>query len=517
MGNPENNNGADRDGECSPGRLIWDADVPAPQNFEVFAPAMVAGRDLFRLSGHEGGLALVRKDGTSKRVTTTQELLSLLADRFDYLVLKNGKPQGGRIPPADLAVMLTSEKFLRHFPSLDRVTRAPLYLPGFILTQPGYNDAGPGHRVYYHAGEPAAIAEGLVYTRRFLDVMHFATNADRTNAVAAALTVQLRHLFVGGSPVLAVTGNRSHCGKDTVIAFAAGSTEMVSISYEAQDWALESNAVRVLKKHPDAGVLVVDNARLGKGQRAIASAFLERTATSARLQLTAPTSRGEVVTRPNDLVIAISTNYGSLSQDLLNRALPVHLEFHGDLAERASPIGNPKLEYLPRHREEMAAEVRGMVERWKRAGMPLDERAAHSFGPWARTVGGILRANGFADFLGATSAAARDPEWEALAHLGAARPGEWLRPAQWAQVADEQGLTRALFPAPEDRDGERAKERSFGLLLTRHLRETFTATTDEVVLRLRLEKSRKRSDGHHPKRCYRFAEIERRAVPDDPE
>src|SRR5262249_61728630 len=66
----------------------------------------------------------------------------------------------------------------------------------------------------------------------FLDVMAFATPADRTNAVALALTVQLRNLWPGAKPVGIVTSTKSHSGKDTVIAFAAGNTSKVSVDYE---------------------------------------------------------------------------------------------------------------------------------------------------------------------------------------------------------------------------------------------------------------------------------------------
>ena len=84
----------------------------------------------------------------------------------------------------------------------------------------------------------------------------------------------------------------------------------------------------------------------------------------------------------------------------MNRVLPIRLEAVGDVFGRSSPIGNPKLEFLPANRERIAAELRGMVERWKAEGRPLDQL----FGPAAtecvRTVGGILMVNGFSGFLG---------------------------------------------------------------------------------------------------------------------
>ena len=60
-----------------------------------------------------------------------------------------------------------------------------------------------------------------------------------------------------------------------------------------------------------------------------------------------------------------------VSEDIMNRALPINLEPVGDVATRTSAIGNPKHEFLPEKRSQIDAELRGMVERWKTAGMPL--------------------------------------------------------------------------------------------------------------------------------------------------
>ncbi len=54
--------------------------------------------------------------------------------------------------------------------------------------------------------------------------MNFASAADRTNAVAAALTVMLRNHWPGGKPCLVVTSTKSHGGKETIVQFATGTT-----------------------------------------------------------------------------------------------------------------------------------------------------------------------------------------------------------------------------------------------------------------------------------------------------
>ena len=75
------------------------------------------------------------------------------------------------------------------------------------------------------------------------------------------------------------TATKSHAGKDTTLAFAAGLAGSVSISYQGTNWALERSFVGAIKTAPDAGMIVVENARLDRRDKFIASAFLERFAT----------------------------------------------------------------------------------------------------------------------------------------------------------------------------------------------------------------------------------------------
>jgi hypothetical protein len=271
-----------------------------------------------------------------------------------------------------------------------------MYLPNFELTRPGLNEGG-GQRILY-VGEEPLVSDSMDATIAFLDEMAFESEADRANAVAGALTVMFRNHLPGGKPILIVTANKSHSGKDTVIDFAAGETRTVAITYQQTSWAIERAFAGAVKSNPDVGVVVIGNARLDRGDKFIASAFLERFATDPEPMLFS-TGTGPPVRRPNDLVLAISTNFGSVSEDLMNRGLPVHLHLVGDVADRVSAIGNPRHEYLPKNRKRIAAELRGIVGRWNAAGQPLDEDVRHPCSVWAKIMGGILMVNGFRGFL----------------------------------------------------------------------------------------------------------------------
>jgi len=498
-----------------PEALDWHEDAPLAENYAALGRALAAAGDLYRNPAYASGLLLAPPDPhvPPTPIADARRLAAILADRVPVRVLKDGKVKGMAVPGRHLRTMLASEAFLREFRPVDAVEARSRYLPDFTATRPGYNDGGFGQRILHVGAEPR-VERGHDAIARFLDVMDFATEADRTNAVAAALTVLLRHHWPGEKPCLVVTSTKSHGGKETIVRFAAGTTRQVSISYAAADWSLEKAFVAAVKHEPEVGLVDVENARLGRGQVSIRSAFLERFLTDPE-PLLFSSGTGGPVRRRNDIVVAVTTNDSKVIGDLMNRALPIHLAPVGDVAGRSSPIGNPKQEYLPAHRDRIAAELRGILEHWKAEDRPLDLEAKHPFGPWARTIGGILQVAGFAGFLAnyAASTTADDPVRKALAVLGAARPDAWLRTAEWAGLVARLGLVKALIPEA-DRDSDAGRRRGLGVVLSDHERETFHAEHEDRRLALVLEKCRRRFDGE-PQRRYRFRVLEAADVPAD--
>jgi len=301
---------------------------------------------------------------------------------------------------------------------VDRITSQPEYLPGFILTNPGYSDGGDGHRVLF-VGESPEASDSMERINTFLDVMDFHTQADRANAVAGLLTVLLRHHWPGGKPIILATASKSHSGKDTVLDFIAGMTPKTSVSWEPADWATQKAIVATLNTDPSLGMIRLENARVN-GSSKIASAFVERFVTDPSPMLFSPGGRAEPRRIRNEIVMSMSTNFGVLSEDLLNRGLPIHLKPNGSITDRRSDIGSPRQQYLPRYRDEIAVEAYGMIARWRAAGMPLDQSKYYPCTEWAHVIGGILMVNGIEGFLDnyADRRVADDPIRSSIAVLG---------------------------------------------------------------------------------------------------
>jgi hypothetical protein len=309
-----------------------------------------------------------------------------------------------------------------------------------------------------------------------------------------------------------VTGTKSNSGKGTVTDFVRGNVPKADILYENNDWPMMSQFQRQLQLAPDIGVVVLDNVRCdSSGTSLIRSGFLESFVTNSEVILASP-GAGEPVRLQNRYLFTINTNDGRVSPDMMNRSMSIHMAPKGNVHEQDTPIGNPKLDYLPKHRDQIEAELRGMIERWKKAGCQLDSEVKHSMSNWAATIGEILRVNGFTDFLANSRErrAADDPLQEALAILGAAKPDKTLRPNEWAKLVVEQGLAKTLLPTNE-RETEAGRVRAIGKVLTRHLGVEFVAATDTTSYRLRLEGGFRRwNTGKNPFTQYVFTVLEKK-------
>ena len=502
------------------GKFVWKVEKGAKKNYGRLGEHLARCDDLYRNRSDGLGLIQVLPDGKTRLITKGSELAPVLADRISMIVTKNGKVTSETPQATHLSAMLRSEVFLSCFRPVDEVARTPYYLDDFSLVQPGYHDGGPGKRILY-VGPVPEISDSMATFTAFLDVMEFATNADRTNALAALLTTLLRHRWLGEKPLVLITATKSHAGKGTIAEFVRGSVGKADILYESMDWPMQGQLHRQVKLDPDLGVIDFDNVRLdsagGRG-KFIRSAFIESFVTNPEVMLASP-GGGDAVCLLNKYVVVINTNDGALSQDILNRALPIHLAPKGSIHERQSPIGNPKLEFLPQNRHRIEAEVRGAIERWRQVGCPLDESVRHSMSPWAKTVGGILKHNGYTDFLGnqQTRKAVDDPLRRAVGILGAAKPGKELRPAQLAQIAVQQGLVKALIPANE-RDTDKSRERAIGVVLKPLIGETFEVSTRTRQFKLRLEGGSRRwlpGKNPHVRYCFVVAAEEELPVEED--
>ena len=494
----------------------WQIEKGADYNYRLLGKLLADLGDLYRGQEDETGLMLLRPSGKIRHINRGKDLISVIVDRIRMQVTKEGKVTRELPTQIHFDTMLHTEVFLDNFLPVDEIATRPVYRSDFSLAQQGYNDGGPGDRILF-VGDPIQPAKTTETIDTFLNVMEFASNADRTNTVAAALTCLLHRMWHGAKPVVIITATKSFSGKGTVTEFVRGSVVMADIPYQTTDWPMQSQFQRQLKLRPEIGFVVFDNVRLdsaGGHGKFIRSGFIESFVTNDEVILACPTA-GTPICGPNKFLISINTNDGKLSPDLMNRALPIHLEPKGDILDRKPSIGNPKEEFLPKNRERIESELHGMIDRWKQAGQPFDDSAHHPMTAWAQTIGGILKINGYTDFLAnyGTRRIADDPIRDALAILGAAKPGEHLPPREWAKLAVKESLVKTLI-SPNERDTPRGRERAIGVVLSKHLEDTFEALSETTRYRLKLEGGYRRWErGEKPQKRYVFTVLKEQPIP----
>jgi hypothetical protein len=494
----------------------WYRDMPLHENF--LNMAVVLTKQVPELYRHpDGGLVLV-EGGRPRRIFSARELSPLLIDHIDVRVWNEGGKRAERLCQAVLGDMLHSRSFVDTFPVVRDIVTTPLALDDGSPSQQGLNPGG-----ILHLGPAAEVGEGLDAINKFLDVMEFDGNASRTNAVAAALTVLFRHHWYGAKPLVLVTGNKSHCGKGTLCDFIAGGCARADILYQNRDWPMEQSLQKQLAGRTEVGVIYFDNIRLlsSGGGTYIRSGLFESLVTSSEFVLNAA-KLSSTFRSPNKYVVLLNTNEGVMSADLLNRSLHIGLHSTGDMEERLSRArarlgGDVKTEWLPANRHAIQAELWGMVDRWIRAGRPLDEAVKYPMAPWAKTIGGILMVNGFADFLGnyQTTRTAVDLIREAIGYLAfyaveeASRKGVKALPTMdLGRLVADKGLTKALLPGV-DSSNPAACEREIGRRLTPYDGDTFAAPTATETITYRLLKKADRWGGKNVSYRYVFEEVRR--------
>lgn len=492
----------------------WHIESGLDQNFHAIG-RLLASLDLHLYQHTESGLLLIDGD-RPRHLSTAADLGPFLIDHVKLAVFERGKYQRPLAPDGELNKMLRSRTFLDQFPVINEIVTTPVVMPDLATTQPGYNEGG-----VFYLGPKVSPCEGLDAISTFLDVMDWQSNADRTNAVGALLTVPFRRHFPGGKPLILITATKSHSGKSTLVEFIRGNTPKVELLYENVDWPMQRCLHDQLEQYPEAGVINYDNVRIDSSGRGkiIRSGLVESFLTNSEIVLSS--TRGKPIRMANRFVVLLNSNEGALSIDLLNRSLPIRLAPSGDLSDRIAKAkaalgGDVKHEWLPAHQEQIKAELWGMIETWVKAGHPLDQTVKHPMGPWAQTIGGILAVNGFTDFLGNYSAtrAAADPVREAIGVLAFYAGDKPRRAGDLARIVVRQGLAKTLL-AGVDTTSDAACQRTIGVILSPYVGESFTVATAEERITYRLSKQQGRFDGQHPHFRYIFVEEHREQSQED--
>lgn len=463
-GPPDGGNGPPRPGGVI---SIDPQNVPVAETMGAITDVLLAARDCYRRTDQ-----LVRvRDATITPVLSSAELAGLVNCYAEVLVVGESGPEYRPLPTGYANTWLNHPVQAARLPAITLFTLNPVYTPDWRIAPRGF-DAPTG---IYSAGPDVAPGTGTSHLDTLLRDFCFRTPGDRTNYVGMLLTAVLIPHFVGSKPAVLFNGNQPALGKSVlaqILAILRDGRPTETASYNPNDEEFEKRLGAIVRR--GVTTILIDNAKAGSRAARIDSAVLERSITDPVLSFRLLGYSREIRAE-NSHIFCITANTPEVSRDLVTRSVVVHLFYEGDPTRRTFTIPDPEA-YALDHRVELLGELLGLVERWRAAGAPpAPVSSRFNKKGWGPTVGGILAANGYVDFLANAERSATEldetrRDFEHLVEtLAGHPPGVWT-PTGLAELAVRSGLFAGDF---QDVTSDRARATRIGLIATRYVGETF--------------------------------------------
>ncbi len=327
------------------------------------------------------------------------------------------------------------------FPKLKGVVKCPYFTAGAkLVEEPGY-DAGsqlwyepdPGFNPSKVPADPAA--EDVAEARRWIvsELLHdfpFQSEADRTNAVAYLLTPFVREMIDGPVPLAlfeaAVAGTGKGLLANAVAIPSSGATlEAIPQRDSGEEWRKAFTAKLI--EFPT--FILLDN--LTGTLRAPA---LEAILTTERWSDRVLGETRMVRLKLRTVWMATANNL-QLGGDLPRRVVWVRLDAKMERPEerKQEAFKHPDLvRWAKANRPELVRSALVLIQNWVARGRPAGNEVMGSYESWTATLGGILAAAGFIDFLKNVQERRRDgdEDLEELKRLVLA----WLRAFEFDKV-----------------------------------------------------------------------------------
>lgn len=415
---------------------------------------------------------------------TAETLRAALPNYVQFVVCTERDGDRFKILRNDQCALLLDHRERSTLPPLDGIVRTPFYDENLELLKPGYN------RDVALIYEGPRIQPATEFTA-FLDLLaDFPMKQDGSRANVLGLVLStLLYSITGKNPLLVVGANQPGSGKTTLaklIGVLVDGKVPSTITYTQDDEALEKALGAKLRL--DGRTILIDNAKVSSGSKAIGSAVLERFITDDFLTTRLLGQSAEIM-RKNDCVWMMTLNSPRLSPDLAQRALTVNLDLEGDPDKRKFKIPD-LIPHVLDHRLEYLAEFVGLIERWKLAGAPKSTALEFSrFPTWAAVVGGVLEVNKITGFLEnhRQTVAEQDSELQDLLELATSNPDDWCSASDWVSKAKPLGILRSICEKPTPR----SRDTSMGQLLRRARGRRLGDEDAEVYYLVEHQKDRK--------------------------
>ncbi len=306
----------------------------------------------------------------------------------------------------------------------------------------------------------------------------FREEADRQNFIGMLLTPILRPALDGNVPLHTVIAPMPRTGKSKLIEEVWGGVILgrptPAQPMTGNDEEFEKRVVSMLIGGET--MVHLDNLSASTDSPVLASLLTAGQFQGREL------GRSKVLRLKNNLILAASVNNPRLTEELAKRAVPIQLQPLDEHPENRVGFTHPDIRaYVIEVRPLVLSCLLGMVERWKGGGGRFKPRVPGDkpmggFEAWARVVGGVMKANGYDDWMGNADQWRKqvDPETDdvrALITEWAREHGKRPRPA--SDVVDvARGF--GLFSGVLDKKKEAANLSAFSrAVLAKYLNRPF--------------------------------------------
>ena len=357
------------------------------------------GRLLVDIVPDDDGLPILR--------TLSPPAFKGFLDRIADFLEESG--EGGSTParpPSDVVADMMSAKSLL-LPILLGITQVPIFTPdGTLVMTPGYQ---PHTRMFLAppkglvlppvppnpSREDIERAKALLLDELLAD-FPFASDADRSHAVAIAILPLVRNLVEGPTPLHLIESPTPGTGKGlltdvlAIPVLGAGPPVMTEAASE-EEWRKRITAK--LLQGPQ--FVLIDNVRHGLDSSSLSAA------------LTAPQWEDRVLGYsriahiPVRCVWIATANNPSLSLEVARRTIPIRLDAGIERPWQRGGFKHANLRRWAReHRADLLWATLTLCQTWVAAGMPRADGQLGSYESWDEVIGGILDVADIPGFLG---------------------------------------------------------------------------------------------------------------------
>lgn len=297
---------------------------------------------------------------------------------------------------AQLAVANIAEKLK----PISVVTEYPSYLKGWEISKPGYNVGG----IYYVEPLeleqlPEKIKKPITpeKCRKWLDNLlidfPFADEENKTRFIALMLSCLIRPALDHNTPFFLVQAPRERTGKSKLINEVLGPTILGKApwnsSFPKEERELNKTIIAMLIDGQP--IFFFDNIETEVGGDLFCTLLTQRKVQGRILGLS------KTATCQNDAIIIGTSNNATLHKDMQGRTIEITLVTDTPSPELRNDFHHPDIqEHATKHRLTTLHVLFSMIENWRNAGYPTNEtKIIGSFERWSKTIGGILKTNGY--------------------------------------------------------------------------------------------------------------------------